>query len=107
MPPSSEVPLVQAMIPGAYERNTLTHRQAGSMSGPASGSTDMPIGPAVLSAATIADREREGGGGPSQRRRRNDARPQTGDAVANTDHNESRLQGVHAWFQLWWRSIRP
>jgi hypothetical protein len=107
VPPSSEVPLVQAMIPGAYERNTLTHRQAGSMSGPASGSTDMPIGAAVLSAATIADREREGGGGPSQRRRRSAARPQTRDAVAGTDHDEYRLQGVHAWFQLWWRSIRP
>lgn len=103
MPLSSEVPLVQAMIPGAYERNTLTHRQTGSMGGSPFGSMDMPIGPSSLSPATIADREREGGGGPSQRRRRTDARPHTGEAVANTDLNESRLQGVHAWFQRWWR----
>jgi len=68
--PSSEVRRVQSLIPGAYERNTLTHRQSGSMGGPAFGSTDVPDGPGSMSAATIADREMEGGGGVSQRRRR-------------------------------------
>ena len=28
--PSSELSQAQALIPGAYERNTLTHRQMGS-----------------------------------------------------------------------------
>ena len=68
--PSSDIPQMQAMIPGAYERNTLMHRQMGSMGGPAYGSQDVPIGPTSLSAATIADGEMEGGGGTSQRRRR-------------------------------------
>ena len=104
--PASEVPHAQAMIPGAYERNTLTHRQIGSIGGPASGSTDVPLGPSSLSAATIADREMEGGGGASQRRRRISPQAQVAAAVVNT-HNESRLQGVHAWFQLWWRPARP
>lgn len=57
------------LIPGAYERTTLTHRQAGSMGGPAFGSADTPTGPSSMSAATVADREREGGGARSQRRR--------------------------------------
>ena len=104
--PSSEFPQAQALIPGAHERNTLTHRQMGSMGGPLFGSTDVPIGPSSLSAATIADREMEGGGGASQRRRRIAAQPQAGEAVENTDHHESWLQGVHAWFQLWWRLAR-
>lgn len=64
---SSDIPQVQALIPGAYERNTSTHRQLGSMGGPAFGSVDAPIGPSSLSAATVADREMEGGGGVSQR----------------------------------------
>ena len=103
--PSSEVPPAQAMIPGAYERNTLTHRQMGSMGGPAFGSADVPPGPSSLSAATIADREMEGGGGASQRRRRITPQAQVAEAVANT--HESWLQGVHAWLQLWWRQARP
>jgi hypothetical protein len=77
----------------------------GSMGGPPFGSTDIPIGPSSLSAATIADREMEGGGGVSQRRRRIAPQPQAGEA-ANTDHHASWLQGVHAWFQLWWRLAR-
>ena len=68
--PSSEISQAQALIPGAYERNTLTHRQMGSMGGPAFGSSDIPVGPSSLSAATVADREMEGGGGVSQRPRR-------------------------------------
>lgn len=48
---------VQPLIPGAYERNTLTYRQPGSMSGPAFGSESASIGPSSLDAALIADRE--------------------------------------------------
>ena len=50
------------LIPGAYDRSTLTHRQPGSMGSPGSGSEDLPIGPSLMDAATIADRENEGGG---------------------------------------------
>jgi len=57
----------QPLIPGAYERNTLTYRQLGAMGGPAFGSADDPIGHSSLSAATIADRQKEGGGAVSQR----------------------------------------
>ena len=56
------------LIPGAYERNTLTYRQPGSMG--VSTSVAVPIGSGSMDAATIADREREGGGAPSQRRRK-------------------------------------
>ena len=104
--PSSELSQAQALIPGAYERNTLTHRPVGSMGGPAFGSSDVPIGPSSLSAATIADREMEGGGGMGQRPRRVIRQPQASPSVADVEHNESRLTGVHAWFQLWWRLAR-
>jgi hypothetical protein len=50
------------LIPGAYERNTLTGRQLGSMSGPAFGSANVSIDSGAMDAATIADREMEGGG---------------------------------------------
>ena len=58
----------QLLIPGAYDRTTLTHRQPGSMGGAAFGS-DMPIGPSSMDAATIAEHELEGGGGMRERRR--------------------------------------
>ena len=64
----SDADLARALIPGAYERNTLNHRQTGSMSGPAFGS-DLPTGPSLLDAATVADREMEGGGGGRRPRR--------------------------------------
>jgi hypothetical protein len=57
----------QRLIPGAYDRTTSTHRQPGSMGGAAFGSADMPIGPSSLDAATIAERELEGGGERSER----------------------------------------
>ena len=101
---SSTIPPAQSLIPGAYERSTLTRRQAGSMGGPAFGSTDAPIGSGALSAATVADREMEGGGGASQRPRRIAA--QSGGAVSDTEHNKPRSTGVHAWFHLWWRLAR-
>jgi hypothetical protein len=56
------------IVPGAYERNTLTRRQPGSMG--ADTSVAAPVGSNAMDAATIADREREGGGAPNQRRRR-------------------------------------
>ena len=103
--PSSEIPQAQALIPGAYERNTLTCRQMGSMGGPAYGSTGVPIGPSSLSAATIADREMEGGGGVSERPRRVAPQPQA-ETLADKEHNTSRSTGVHSWFLLWWRLAR-
>jgi hypothetical protein len=88
------------LIPGAYERNTLTHRQSGSMGGPAFGSANVPIGPSSMDAATIADREMEGGGGVSQRRRRVDLHPKAGRALTSVEHNESRSTGGPLWSQL-------
>ena len=52
----------QRLIPGAYDRTNLTHRQPGSMGGGAFGS-GMPSSPSSMDAATIADRARVGGGG--------------------------------------------
>jgi hypothetical protein len=52
----------QRLIPGAYDRTTLTHRQPGAMGGGAFGS-GIPAGPSSMDAATIAARELEGGGG--------------------------------------------
>jgi hypothetical protein len=51
------------LIPGAYEQNTPTLRQPGTMGGAPFGSTDMPVGAGTMSAATIAERRKEGGGG--------------------------------------------
>ena len=104
--PSSDIPQAQALIPGAYERNTLTHRQTGSIGGPAFGSANVTVGPSSMDAATIADREMEGGGGVSQRPRRVVRQPQASRAVVDVEHNESRSTGVHAWLQLWWRLAR-
>ncbi len=50
------------LIPGAYDRTTLTFRQPGSMGGAAFGSGDLPAGPSSMDAATIGDRQLEGGG---------------------------------------------
>ena len=67
------------LIPGGYDRTTLTHRQSGSMGGSAFGSANVSMGPVSMDAATIADREREGGGAPNQRRPNNvDRRPVLG-----------------------------
>ena len=56
------------LIPGAYDRTTLTHRQPGSMGGAAFGS-EIPGGPSSMDAATISERELEGGGSVRERRR--------------------------------------
>ena len=58
---------VPRIIPGAYEPNTLTRRQSGSMGGGAFGAGSVPSVHSTLDAATILDREKEGGGGASQR----------------------------------------
>lgn len=103
---SSDIPQAQALIPGAYERNTLTHRQMGSMGGPTFGSTNVPIGPSSLSAATVADREMEGGGGVSQRPRRVAPQPQAAVPLADGEDKTFRSPGVHSWFPLWRRLAR-
>jgi hypothetical protein len=84
------------LIPGAYERNTLTYRQPGSMG--ADTSVAVPTGCSSMDAATIAEREREGGGAPSQRRRKGQAR--TGRALSGTEGNSSWLTGNYLWFQI-------
>ena len=95
----------QALIPGAYERNTLTYRQPGSMGGSMFGTADVPTGPNTMSAATVADREMEGGGGASQRRqRRVDGRPQAARSPA-LEENASRSTGVKSWFLHWSRLV--
>ena len=58
------------IIPGAYDRTTLTHRQPGSMGGGAFGSGQSPNDPGAIDAALVAERELEGGGGVSERRRK-------------------------------------
>lgn len=56
----------KTLIPGARERGTLTPRRPGS-GGFASRSTTIPAGEGSMDAATIAGRQREGGGAPDQR----------------------------------------
>lgn len=85
------------LIPGAYERNTLTHRQPGSMG--ADTAVAVPIGSSSMDAATIADREREGGGAPSQRRRKVQAEARPGPALRETGSYSSWLTGGYSWFQ--------
>ncbi|HEU5257170.1 MAG TPA: hypothetical protein VFU28_14355 [Vicinamibacterales bacterium] len=57
------------LIPGAYEQNTLTRRQPGAMGGPPFGSAHMQVGSSTMSPVTIAERQKEGGGGITQRKR--------------------------------------
>jgi hypothetical protein len=61
------------------------------MSGPAFGSANAAIGPSSLDAALIADREKEGGGGVSERPREVRVQPATG----GEDHSKSPMhEGV-------------
>jgi hypothetical protein len=86
-------------IPGAYERNTLTYRQPGSMG--ADTSVAVPIGSSSMDAATIAEREREGGGAPSQRRRKVQVQAlRTGPALRGTEGNRAWFTGGYLWFQI-------
>jgi hypothetical protein len=89
------------IIPGAYDRTTLTHRQPGSMGGGAFGSGPIPNDPSPIDAAMVAERELEGGGGGvSERRRKAKQEPQRGPALANNEYNESQPTGGRWWFQL-------
>jgi len=69
-PFSSSSDAAQRLIPGAYERNTLTRRQPGAMTGPAYGIDGIESQAGSMSVATIAEREKEGGGGIGQRPKR-------------------------------------
>ena len=91
---------VQPLIPGAYERNTLTYRQPGSMSGPAFGVANAAIGPSSLDAALTADREMEGGGGVSQRPRKVNTHPSAGQELASAGGKASRATRGFSWFQI-------
>ncbi len=51
----------QDLIPGAYDRSNLTHRQPGAMGGAANGTSGLPAGPSSMDAATIAEHGKEGG----------------------------------------------
>ena len=65
---SDPAPSTGLMIPGERERNTLTHRQPGSMGGAEFG-WDSGQPPSVLmDDVTIAEHQREGGGAPSTRK---------------------------------------
>lgn len=88
-----------ALIPGAYERSTLTYRQPGSMG--ADPLIAVPVGSSSMDAATIADREREGGGAPSQRRRKvqMQAQARTGSALRGSEPTGFWLTGGLLWFQ--------
>ena len=55
------VPTARQLIPGAYDSTTLTHRQPGSMGGPAFGSVGIPAGASSMDAATTRERGKEGG----------------------------------------------
>jgi hypothetical protein len=86
------------LIPGAYERNTLTYRQPGSMG--ASPSAAMPASPCLMDAATIAEREREGGGAPSERRRKAGSAGARGPTHTAAAPSGSWLTGGDLWFQI-------
>jgi hypothetical protein len=86
------------LIPGAYERNTLTYRQPGSIG--ASGSVAMEMGSSSMDAATIAEREREGGGAPNQRHRKVQTQSRTGPEKRDAVRNGSWLTGGSLWFQI-------
>lgn len=90
---------LQSLIPGAYERNTLTYRQQGAIGGPAFGSANDPIGPSSLSAATIADRQKEGGGGVSQRCHTVDVHPRASRGPTDATRGHARLARGYSWFQ--------
>ena len=86
-----------ALIPGSYERNTLTHRQLGSMG--VSPSAAMPAGSCLMDAVTIAERQREGGGAPSERRGKSPS-PHTTVPLKDAGPNGSWLTGGFLWLQL-------
>jgi hypothetical protein len=87
------------LIPGAYERNTLTYREPDSMR--ADAYATVPV-VSSMDAATIAARQREGGGAPSQRRRKVQAQAQvrTGPALRGSQPKGFWRTGGFLWFQI-------
>jgi len=63
-------------------------------------SVAVPIGSSSMDAATIAEREREGGGAPSQRHRTVQVPARNGPALRGTEGNGSWLTGGYLWFQI-------
>ena len=61
-------PSTGLMIPGERERNTLTHRQSGSMGGAPAGSEIEGAAGALMDSTTVAEHQREGGGAPGTRK---------------------------------------
>ena len=55
------VPAARQLIPGAYERNTQTRRQPGSMGRSGFGPAEIPAGPSSMDAETTRERGKEGG----------------------------------------------
>ena len=88
------------LIPGAYERNTPMSRQPGAMGGSAFGSATAPMAHSSMDEATIADREREGGGAPNQRRRKVRGQARMGPALRGTKDKSSWLTAGFPWFQI-------
>jgi hypothetical protein len=88
------------MIPGGYERNTLTQREPGSMG--ADPRVTLPAGVGSMDAATIAEREREGGGAPSQRRSKVQmpAQARTDPAFRGSARRGLWLTGGSLWYQI-------
>ncbi len=85
------------LIPGAYERNTLTYREPDAMR--ADAYATVPV-VSSMDAATIAAREREGGGAPSQRRRKVQAQARTGPALRGSQPKGFWRTGDFLWFQI-------
>jgi hypothetical protein len=83
------------MIPGAYEPDTLTRRQTGAMTGAAYGTDGIDDGAVLIDAATRADREREGGGGPSQRP------PPTDTPSSGVERDATRPNRRLSWLRSW------
>ena len=70
------------------------------MGGSGVGSVTQRMIQSSMDAATIADREREGGGAPSQRRRKVHMQPPTGPALRGTEDKSSWLTGRFQWLQI-------
>jgi hypothetical protein len=91
----------QRLIPGAYDRTTLTHRQPGSMGGGAFGS-GTSSGPSSMDAATIAARALEGGGSARERRCTVTREPRRdGPALANVERDLLSGQDVPGGYVCW------
>jgi hypothetical protein len=86
------------LIPGAYERNTRTHRQPGSMGTAISAA--LPVDAGSMAQATITEREREGGGAPRERHRNLHEQGRTGPALRATEGNGRWFTGGNLWFQI-------